>query len=260
MTQTFAVLVLSCDKYADIWPAFFKCFRDNFPELVCKIYIGSNTKVCQEHGVITLLSGTDTDWSTSYKNILAQIPEQKLFVILEDLLIKAPIDIDLFLSTLSFMSTTDANHIQYWAGSQTEEEQPVSPYISKLTRCKPYRALVCGFWDRECLMKLLLEGESPWNFEILGSYRTSYADGYYSLTRPLLECTNMIEKGKWIPESVNWAEARSIQLEIDARPILQGGNQVISRLQMFYFRWVVRISWKKRVALMNMLRKVLISY
>jgi hypothetical protein len=259
LEQRFAVLVLSCDKYSDVWPAFFKCFRASFPAGSWPVYLGANTKVCGEPGVTTLLSGDDPDWSTSYKRILRQIPEAKLFVILEDLFAASRVDEDLLSKSLAFLFSSDAKHLRYWPGTKIDAPTEDAD-IGRFARGAPYRSTVCGFWDREYLLGLLLEGESPWDFEIVGSYRTSYVDGFYGLTKPLFEFRNMIEKGSWIPESVQWAKANGVELDLERRPLLVGRRQLTSRLKMAYFRMMMRVPWQKRVKWMNTLRRALISY
>lgn len=255
----FAFLLLSCDKYADMWSPFFLQFRKYIPCEGVRFYVGSNSVACNVPDTISVLSGDDPDWSTSYKRILAQIPERKLFVILEDLLVASPIDEAMFDSIVDFMFEVDAKHIKYWAAPSFDMPSD-QPGIGYYHPGAPYRATVCGFWDRKCLMNLLLEGENPWNFEILGSYRTSYSDGFYGVSRSLFEFKNMIEKGLWIPKSVAWAKSHDIALDLDIRPMLKGGSRLVSQLQMLYFRLMVRVPWKHRLALMNKLRKALISY
>lgn len=259
MSQSFAVLVLSCDKYADVWPAFFKCFRENFPAGDWPVYLGSNTKECTEPGVITVLSGSDPDWSTSYKRILEQIPQKKILVILEDLFLSSRVELNELTTLVDFMFEKDANHIRYWA--RPLPDLPTgNPLIGECTKGTPYRSTVCGLWDRDYLLKLLLEGENPWNFEILGSYRTSYSDGFYATTTPLCNHKNMIEKGKWIPASVDWAKQNGVPLCLEARPILEGGSQLKSLLQMKIFNLILMIPWQHRVKLMNQIRRLFISY
>ena len=254
-----AILVLSCDKYADLWPSFLQQFRRFFPVEDYPLYLGSNQVRCKDPDVITILSGDDPDWSTSLKRILAQIEEPKLFVILEDLFLSSTVDIEGFKAALSFLFEKNAMHIKYW-----ERQLPYgptnNPRIGIYQKEAPYRATVCGFWDKKYLMNLLIEGENPWNFEILGSYRTSYLDGFYGLTRPLCTYRNMIEKGFWIPQSIAWANREGIALELDKRPLLKGENQLLSRAKMLYFYWMLRIPWRWRVRLMNKLRRALISY
>lgn len=259
MSQSFAILVLSCDKYSDVWPTFFKCFRENFPASDWPVYLGSNTKECHEPGVITILSGGDPDWSTSYKRILEQIPQRKLFVILEDLLLSSKVDENTLGTLVDFLFEKEANHIRYWANPPPDLPTD-NPLIGECAKGAPYRSTVCGFWDRKYLLGLLIEGENPWNFEIMGSYRTSYSNGFYATTSPLCGYQNMIEKGKWIPASVAWAKRNGVSLSIETRPMLKGGNQLKSLLQMGIFNLILHISWKYRVRLMNQLRKLFISY
>jgi len=70
----------------------------------------------------------------------------------------------------------------------------------------------------------------------------------------------MIEKGCWIPQSLEWARENGIELALDKRPLLTGGNKLISNLKMFYFGLMRRLPWHWRVSLMNKLRRILISY
>lgn len=259
MSQSFAVLVLSCDKYADVWPAFFKCFWQNFPRGEWPVYLGSNTKECGETGVVTIKSGDDEDWSTSYKRILEQIPQKKLFVILEDLLLSSKVNEEAFASVVKFMFEKDANHIRYWARPPPDVPTD-NTLIGESARGAPYRSTVCGLWDRDYLLHLLIGGENPWNFEILGSYRTSYSDGFYAMIEPLCGHINLIEKGDWIPSSVEWATHTGVPLDLQSRAILKGGRQLKSYLQVGVFNLVSRIPWAYRVRLMNFLRRLFISY
>lgn len=255
----FAILILSCDKFADLWPSFLKQFRRFFPVGDYTLYLGSNQVSCNDPNVITILSGDDPDWSTSYKRILAQIQEPKLFVILEDLFPSSPVDTEGFKAALSFLHEKNAMHIKYW--QRLVSYGPTdNPRIGIYQKEAPYRATVCGFWDRKCLMNLLIEGESPWNFEILGSYRTSYLEGFYGLKQPLCAYRNLIEKGSWIPQSIAWANSEGITLELDKRPLLKGGNQILSQAKILFFNSMLKIPWQWRVWLMNKLRRALISY
>lgn len=257
--KNFAILVLSCDKYADVWPMFLRQFRLHFPYSQYPIYLGSNKISCDDPGVIPILSGEDLNWSTSFKRILEQIEESKIFVILEDLFLTTDVDDSLFQACLSHLHTNNALHIKYWSipiGLRLSENQLIGIYPKQA----PYRATVCGFWDRAYLMSLLLDGESPWDFEILGSYRTSYLEGFYALSRPLCEYRNMIEKGFWLPDSVNWARGEKISLKIHMRPLLSGHKKINSYLQMLYFDLMKHLPWRWRVSLMNKLRRAFISY
>ncbi|PWU14568.1 MAG: hypothetical protein C5B49_12945 [Bdellovibrio sp.] len=259
MKDDFAILVLSCDKYAHIWPAFFACFRKYFPECRWPVYLGSNELACSEPGVVTLLSGEDIDWSTSFLRILRQVPERRLFIILEDLLLASPMNASLFEQVIDFQRAEEARLIKYFRATKPDKPHQ-NPLFGMYDRGAPYRAVVVGFWDKACLESLLIPGENPWNFEILGSYRTSYSDGFYCLNDKLCDFANMIEKGKWYPEALAWAHREGLNVGESFRPTLRGRTRLISGLQILYYKVMLKVPWRRRLWLMNWLRKLLISY
>lgn len=260
VNTSLAVLILSCDKYSDLWAPFVKQARRCIPIDGYRVYLGSNNQPCREPGVIPVLSGDDVDWSTSYKRILAQIPERKLLVMTEDLFPPGPADEPCFRETVDFLFAQDAKHIKYWATPALDGMVPGSANLGFYDRGAPYRATVCGFWDREYLMKMLLEGESPWNFEIMGSYRTSYSDGFYGVKKSIFGFVNLIEKGQWLPQSLEWARHEGIEVQVDRRHVSRGGRQLLSRIKMAYFAAMLRVPWRWRLRMMEKLRKGLISY
>ena len=255
----FAILILSCDRYHDLWAPFMAQFRKNFPENSYPVYFGSNEIPCEEEGVQPLLSGQDRDWSSSFRAILKQVPARKVFVLLEDLMVASPIDSGKFQHCVDFMLRKNAAHLKYWNHIKTDGDTDDAS-IGYLRRGAPYRSTVAAFWDKDYLLGLLLDGENPWNFEIMGSYRTSYSDGFYGVKESLFEFVNLVEKGAWIPDSLRWAAREGLPLDISKRPSLSGKRGWTAWLQTLYFRRMIRVPWPRRLQWMNKLRRALISY
>jgi hypothetical protein len=255
-----ALLVLSCDKYSDLWDGFFECFWENFPSENFNVYLGSNTKKYNDYRVTTLFSGKDIDWSTCYRTILEQIPEQKIFVILEDLYIITKISSSSMDFLIKFIEDYDANFIRYWANPGSTDLSSNNFLISEIEKGAPYRSTVCGFWDKNCLLNTLINGENPWNFEIFGSYRTSYLTGFYSLQSPLANYKNMVQKGRWIPSSVKWAVENNISINIQSRKKIGNYGSVFNFISYIVFNSATYIPWKYRVNIMNIFRRILVSY
>ncbi len=254
-----AVLVLSCDKYSHIWPAFFKCWQKYFPDCRLPVYLGSNTQPFQHNSVKTLLSNGDPDWSTSLLRILDQIPEKRIFIILEDLLLASPMNTGHFSQAFDFMVKKQAKYIKYYLPSYWDEDVPGEPFRI-LARGNPRRHSVVAFWDKEYLKSILIAGESPWNFEILGTYRTSYTDGFFTMKNTLCEFANMIERGHWDPKALRWAEKEGLDVGRSSRPIMRGGVGLKSIIQSVVYRLMFKIPWRTRVNIVNFLRRLFISY
>ena len=90
--QKFAVLVVSCDKYSDLWNPFFYFFKKHWPDCPYDIYLGSNTIDFKKDGIKMLFSGKDIDWSNSTMKIVSQLSSKYLLILLEDMFIVSPID------------------------------------------------------------------------------------------------------------------------------------------------------------------------
>jgi hypothetical protein len=257
MKKNLGILVLSCDKYADLWQPFFDLFAKNYNGSY-QVYLGINTNDCKINGIKTIHSGKDIDWSTSCKKIVQQIQHEYILVLLEDFFITSKIDVETITQTVQFMQEHDAKHIH--TCSIIKPDKNLNEQYGILEKQAPYRVAVAGFWNKEYLLNLLINGESPWNFEIQGSYRTAYDDGFYCLKKPLFSYVHVMEKGCYFPKAVKYCQKHNIPLELDKRPILKNQFNLKSKLQMYYFNLMIKVPWKFRVKLMNILRKLLISY
>jgi hypothetical protein len=258
MSNDLGILVLSCDKFYDLWRPYFSLFQEYY-DGSSQVYLGSNTVTFEGDKITTIYSGEDTDWSTSCRNILRQIPNKYILLLLEDIFITSKIDSDKINQHLQYMKDNKAKHI-HLAPTPKPDKWVLDQEFGVYEKGAPYRVNVVGYWDKEYLLSLLLDGESPWDFEIKGSYRTAYDDGFYCLQKPLFSSVHILEKGRWLPEAVNYNKKHNTSLEIEKRPILSSHTNFKSNLQEYYFNLMVKIPWKFRVKLMNVLRKLLISY
>lgn len=257
--MSLGILVLSSDKYAHIWPGFFQAWNKYFPNCRWPVYLGSNSVGFDHQNVKTILSGDDPDWSTSLLRILKQIPEDYIFIILEDVLLASPFHIERFAKAFEFLAERQGRHLKYYRPENGDIDIPGTPY-SEYARRRPYRISVVGFWNKKYLESLLIPGESPWNFEIMGSYRTSYVDGFYMMKEPLCEFANMIEKGRWYPGEIKWARREGFDVGESARKTLSGFYLAKSQLQKMIYWFLRRTPWTWRLGLMNFLRRLFGSY
>ncbi len=223
------------------------------------MYLGSNTKSYKDKNVTTLLSGPDKDWSTSLLNILDQIHTPYIFLWLDDMFPIKKINVSRFTDTLEFMKSKRAVHIHAEA-TPAPDKILSNGTFGEYKKGAPYRATAMGFWNVPALKKLLIPGENPWNFEIMGSYRTSYMDGFYCAMKPVFLKMNVVEKGKIFNDAYRYCKKHNIPLNTSKREVIRNTHFVKSELQKLMFNTVKKIPWKFRVSVMNVLRKIVISY
>ncbi len=251
-----AVLVLSCDKYRDLWDPFFKQFWKYWPDCPYKIYLGTNEVSYKNKGITTVLSGKDSNWSESYRKILNQIPEKNLFIWMEDAFITSKVNASIFSLCFDFFQKKQANHIHF--RPVPKPDKTIENNFGMYQKGMPYRATVIGFWKKDYLEKLLVNGENAWNFEIMGSYRTSFDEGFYCLLKPAIRYIHMVEKGKWIKTALIYCKKNNIDIDVNARQSAQ--FSLISPIKDLYYTVMLNKPWAFRVKLMNLLRKLIVSY
>jgi hypothetical protein len=258
MTSKFAILILSCDKYSDLWKPFFNLFWANWPDCPYKVYLGSNTIKYIDNRVKTILSGDDKDWSSSYTAILKKIPENYLFVWVEDGFIISPIESKKFSEYFSFVQEIKAKHVQI--KPLPKPDRLLNEDFGVYEKGIPYRINVVGFWQKKYLQQLLIPGENSWNFEIMGSYRSSFEDGFYCLNRRIFDYLHIVEKGEWISESLDYCQKKKIDLNFKKRKKITLDKIITSKIKSWYFDLIIKINWRYRIKIMNLFRKIIISY
>jgi hypothetical protein len=255
-----AILVISTDKYQDIWDPFFKCFEKSWKDCPFPVYLGSNTVSYKgSYPVKTILSGPDKDWSSSARSILSQIPEKYLFIILDDFMIISSPDNDVMSKHFQFMKDNDINHMHFM-GEIIPFDSEWNKDYGILAKRAPYRQNVFGFWNKDTMRAIMIDGENPWNFEIMGSYRSQYWDNFLVVREHPFKTLNTIEKGSYIASAVEYCKKNGIELSFERRQVLAGSKNFRSVVQGKIFYFINRIPWKYRLGLMNVLRKLLSSY
>lgn len=255
-----AILIISCDKYSDLWDGFFFFFWKNWHNCPYKIYLGSNTlSYTKDKRIHTILSGKDIDWSTSLKKILSQIPEKNILIWPDDAFIVSPVQNKQVKKCIDFLIKKKAKNIHCRPPPAGDSITHTS-FIGKIQKGTPYRVNLEGLWNKEYLQKVLIEGESPWNFEIMGSYRTSYEDGFYSVHKPLFDFLHLVEKGRFIRDHVNYCQKQGIRFDLKKRKMLSLVYNFYSSLIRSYVDFIFSIDWRIRLKIMNILRKLLVSY
>jgi len=81
-----AILVISCDKYSDLWEPCAKVFNKFWPDCPYDKYLASNTKAFDSNGFSPILIGEDKSWSFGLKSVLTklEVKYDYVFTLLED--------------------------------------------------------------------------------------------------------------------------------------------------------------------------------
>jgi hypothetical protein len=214
-----AVIVVSCDNYSDLWPAFFFQFNRYWPECSYPVYLTSNHKTTTFPNVKNIAVGDDLSWSDNLLKALETVKEKYLLLFIEDLFLVAPVDQKHLNSVLHWAVTARPNHLRL-----NRSESPthsVNNLVGKVCSGAPYRtSTVLSLWDKKVLSQLLKSGENAWQFEIVGSERSDAFDKFYTVHRNCFPVINTVVKGKWTRRAAKRLLAEGAPIELERRGIM----------------------------------------
>jgi len=224
-----AILVSSCDKYADVWDPFFELFFRNWPDCPFDVFLLANHKSFPDPRINTISVGDDLDWSSTFRKALRQIPNRYLLVLMEDYLLTQKADTGVLVQLVEFIEEQNAGYLRIYPcpGPSRVTTQAAGLEIGEIDRHESYRcSLQAALWDKQILDDLLVDGESAWDFELKGSKRSGKMEKpFLSIARSAMDklpftyfCTGVV-KGYWLKEAVALCEQQGIAVNTVARPV-----------------------------------------
>jgi hypothetical protein len=243
-----AVLVASCDKYADLWPPFFELLFRFWSDCPFPIYLLANAADEDIPGVNRISVGADTSWSEGLLLALQQIGADYVLLLLEDLLLAGPVDTPAVEAVLTWFVSSGGNYIRL--NGFPPPDSVLNDAVGLVAPHTVYRtATVLSVWKRRTLVELLRPGESAWEFETAGSVRSEAYDGFYSTRRNYIPVMNAVIKGKWQRPVLRRTKALCPGFEAGSRPILDRREQALLRLRVWGNRLLYRVPtvWRKPI-------------
>jgi len=175
---------------------------------------------------------------------------------LEDIYIDSEVSLENFENITKWFNQSKIQHLKYMGSPPAQIH--ISNNLYQYQIGMPYLVSACGLWNKDYLLSLLVDGENAWEFEINASYRAKYsAHSFFGLKPPLFTYKNMVEKGGWIKNSIDWAISEGIPVDPSGRRVR---SILLFKLKKAYFELILQVPWRWRVKLINIAKKLLITY
>jgi hypothetical protein len=204
------LLVVSCDRYADVWPFFFDLLRIHWSDCPLPVLLGSNHLSPDRTGVESVLIGADRSWSRGVGFMLDRVEELHpgcdfVLLFLEDFFLKSAVDSARIIELIQIARARQVGCLRLAAGLPLAllpaAEVAGLPGIGVIGSAEPYRVtLQASIWRISTLRKLLAPGLTPWEFEQIGTQLSEMLDDqFWGVMAPAINYDHAIEKGKWKP-------------------------------------------------------------
>ncbi len=259
------MLVNSCDKYADTWFPFFKILTDRWKNIPYPIVLNTESRQFSFDGLdITCFSfypeGKNVPWGRRLKRTLKAIDSEYILFMLDDFYLLGDVDADRIEQCMKWM---DEDHniavFCFWDTPGQNIQDGKYPGFEKRPQNGEYR-LNCqaAVWRREHLIRYIRDHENPWEWELLGSVRSSrYQQEFYSLIEgtPLVIPYDYrregygVVRGKWTPSIVELFEKHEIQCDFSKRGFLDSTQEQTAsdaEIRRWSKEWFTK-DWKNRL-------------
>lgn len=166
MNKDVSILVLSCDKYEDLWNPFFKLLK-KYWKIVSpsNLYISTESKQCDSVNTICV---NEEMWTTRIRKSLEQIKTKYVIIMCDDFFLRKPVRQDVINKCVKYMNadsdiasfnfemdyTNDLIECDYLEFGQKKE------YSGYKHSCQ------ASLWNREILIKELEQNQTPWAWEL----------------------------------------------------------------------------------------------
>lgn len=216
-----AIVVVSCDAYADLWPVFFALWRRHWPDCPYPVYLVSNVRRCEEPGVVGVDVGPDRTWAQNLRTALDRIGHERVLLLLEDFLLEARVDTARVRALARTASEADAHVLRLVANPGPSRPAAIGPEIGTLDTADRWRVSTqAAVWRTATLRALLRPRYTAWDFEWLGTRLSSavFPDGFYGVYDPALVYRHGVERGRWLPHGLAICAAAGVPVDLAARP------------------------------------------
>lgn len=224
-----AILISSCDKYQDVWSPFFSFFFKYWEDCPYNIYLLTNHLKFEHPKVKSICVGDDRDWSSSFRKAINSIDEQYLMVLIEDYFLLNDVNTDVINDFFNYMLEREVDYFRLFPcpGPGKITDNIGSHKIGTIASGEPYRtSLQAAIWNKELIDKILVDGESAWEFEVDGSKRSDgMADKFMSISRESIKrlpfnyfCTAVV-KGRWVKKAIELCRRHGVSVDLNSRPI-----------------------------------------
>lgn len=230
------ILVLSCDKYSDLWSPFAYFFNTNWPDCKYRVSLVTN-HIDYNNGLIgSITIGDDKSWSDNLIKVLGIIKSKYVFLLLDDMFLKERINQLSFESIFKHLIELKGHYVKLIPNPKPKKiKNDIFGYLPKGSL---YRTTaVSAIWKTDTLLDLLKSGENAWQFEYYGSVRADKYDGFYVLFKPQMSFIHGVIGGSWLSISLRKMSKKGYDIQSIKR---ESQRSIINQYWSYkYFRRII---------------------
>ena len=184
-----SIIFNTCDAYSDLWDGFFCLFKKYWPQYNGEIIFNSEQKKYFDANlnIVNVENDRKLSWSERLANAIKQASSDYVLLMMDDFYLKDYVLSKEFETTVEFMMKhRGIKAITYMNEPGIKYEKPVDELKGFFVRSHfaNYKMTAhISLYEKKYLLNILRKGESAWEFEVNGTFRSWLRGGGFLCPR-----------------------------------------------------------------------------
>ena len=235
----YALMVLGCDKNAELIPMFLRNLKKYWPQYQKEVYINTES-VRTNSDVFKLVYPThvcdiNTPWARRLYDFLREYPYDYVVFLLDDFILSDFVDDDELNRVHSIMKQHPEiacfNFMETYKDAEDSVGEAYERYYLKDRKAEFRMNLQAAIWRKDYLMKFIRKHENPWQFETWGSIRSRrYKDEIYHIRKNaphvfIYPEGGVFADGKWYEQkTIDFLNKEGFDVDLSVRGVYRIGD------------------------------------
>ncbi len=208
-----AIVVTTCDAFSDLWVnniTLFDKYWANHPP----IYLVSDKPNDLSKKLDVHFIYSNQDYAYRLRDTLKQIDAEYIFLTLDDYLLSDYVDVNRLIFLVNYMEDNKISYMRFFKRTLTKgwADKREHIHLLPLTK-KTYEVnLYPSIWKKDDLMKMFVNDESPWKFEVRLTRRARENNLYCTWVnnKKVLPFVDTIRKGKYLRKAYRFLKKNNL--------------------------------------------------
>lgn len=170
MNEKMTMLILSCDKFSDLWDGHVKQLEKHWPDRNMKTYIVTDKNTSKQYANVEILSvGKDAEWSDRLFYALKTVNTEYVFITLDDYFLIQDVSSEGIKNLLRMMEENGLDYVRLFKRPTKATREAIKGFTKAFnidTTFKYSVNLYSGIWKTEFMKACVANPLNPWEFEV----------------------------------------------------------------------------------------------
>ncbi len=164
------MLIMSCDKFSDLWEGHVKLLEQHWGDRGMKTYIVTDKYSDRTFENVTVLpAGEDMEWSERLKYALKHVATEYVFITLDDYFLIKEVSNEKIEKNVSIMQNEGYDYIRLYLRPKCSKSAKRSKYgeFYEINTQDRYSVnLYAGIWRKSFMEQVIRDPRNAWQFEV----------------------------------------------------------------------------------------------